>query len=363
MRSKYSTACLQFTVCLLPLFFPPFGGTEGGCQDIHFSQYTQTPLLVNPAQTGVFNERDMLIDNRVIANYKSQWGSLTQYPYRTFALSYDRIFLKSSAKSGGGYLGGGIAVYADKAGMVKISSTQINLLISGIVPVSKGHTLAGGLNSGIVLRTLDPSSAQWGSQFNGSEFDSSLPSDEANMSKVNYTHGDFSTGLLWSYKNPVAGGVSNKNGITLGCALYHAGRPNQAFISDIKTKQYNNVVLHGSGFQFIKGTNMEIHPSFLFMKQGPEQEITGGLSVRYVLQEESRYTGRVKGIALWLGSKYRAGDALIPEINIEMANYAFGVSYDVNMSSLKTASYGRGGLEFSLRFINPNPLSKAQTMY
>jgi len=32
-----------------------------------------------------------------------------------------------------------------------------------------------------------------------------------------------------------------------------------------------------------------------------------------------------------------------------------GISYDVNVSSLKTASNGQGGIELSLRYMSPNP--------
>ena len=155
------TTIILAAVLAAVFFFPLWGGLRGAfSQDIHFSQYTQTPLLLNPAQTGVYNERKMIIDNRVIANYKTQWQSLTKYPYRTFAISYDRTFLKNSAKANGGYLGGGITAFTDKAGMVKISNTHFKVNISGIVPVGDGNTIAAGLNGGIVLRALDPSSAQ-----------------------------------------------------------------------------------------------------------------------------------------------------------------------------------------------------------
>ncbi|MFH1322164.1 MAG: type IX secretion system membrane protein PorP/SprF [Bacteroidota bacterium] len=38
-------------------------------QDIHFSQFYQTPLIINPALTGSFNGQV-----RVLMNYKDQWG-------------------------------------------------------------------------------------------------------------------------------------------------------------------------------------------------------------------------------------------------------------------------------------------------
>ena len=56
-------------------------------------------------------------------------------------------------------------------------------------------------------------------------------------------------------------------------------------------------------------------------------------------------------------SYYRTGDAFIPTVMLEVASFSVGISYDVNVSGLTEASNGKGGMEISLRFINPNPFS------
>ncbi|MFH1319390.1 MAG: type IX secretion system membrane protein PorP/SprF, partial [Bacteroidota bacterium] len=93
----------------------------------------------------------------------------------------------------------------------------------------------------------------------------------------------------------------------------------------------------------------------LFLMQGPSTEIDLGCMVRYTLREESRYTGLLKETAILIGGYFRVGDAVIPSVMFEIANFAIGVSYDVNISGLKSVSTGRGGAEISLRYINPNP--------
>src|ERR1051325_5981967 len=45
-------------------------------QDIHFSQYNLTPLAINPAQAGAYKTIE------VIANYKSQWTSISPNAYK-----------------------------------------------------------------------------------------------------------------------------------------------------------------------------------------------------------------------------------------------------------------------------------------
>ena len=41
----------------------------------------------------------------------------------------------------------------------------------------------------------------------------------------------------------------------------------------------------------------------------------------------------------------------------EIGNFALGISYDLNVSQLRASSNMRGGMEISLRFVNPNPFS------
>ena len=54
-------------------------------QDIHFSQYNETPSLLNPALTGT----QYVIAASAI--YKDQWRSVT-VPYKTFGASYEMKF-------------------------------------------------------------------------------------------------------------------------------------------------------------------------------------------------------------------------------------------------------------------------------
>jgi len=45
---------------------------SAGAQDIHFSQFFETPLLRNPALAGIFTG-----DVRIQAVYRTQWASVT----------------------------------------------------------------------------------------------------------------------------------------------------------------------------------------------------------------------------------------------------------------------------------------------
>ncbi|NJN33789.1 MAG: hypothetical protein HC817_05590, partial [Saprospiraceae bacterium] len=44
-------------------------------------------------------------------------------------------------------------------------------------------------------------------------------------------------------------------------------------------------------------------------------------------------------------------DALIPTMRYDVGAFSFGVSYDVNLSALRSASYRRGGFEFNFAWL------------
>lgn len=52
-------------------------------QDIHFSQFFETPLLRNPALAGIFGG-----DFRIQGVYRNQWNSVT-VPYQTASLNVE----------------------------------------------------------------------------------------------------------------------------------------------------------------------------------------------------------------------------------------------------------------------------------
>ena len=52
-------------------------------QDIHFSQFNETPVILNPALCGT------AYDTRIVANYKNQWASVTS-PYQTYGISVEK---------------------------------------------------------------------------------------------------------------------------------------------------------------------------------------------------------------------------------------------------------------------------------
>ena len=102
-------------------------------QDLHFTQFYNAPLKLNPANAGAFKG-----DLRVISNYRNQWSSI-QSPFKTFAFSIDLPVFKYKWKNS--YLGLGLDVVNDRAGDLGLGSTQIDITASNILSLNKQMTM------------------------------------------------------------------------------------------------------------------------------------------------------------------------------------------------------------------------------
>ncbi len=319
-------------------------------QDIHFSQFRETPILVNPAQTGLHK------DLRVITNYKTQWSSVGT-PYKTNALSAELLLNKN--KSRNSHLGVGVQVFNDRAGDGKLSTTQALLSMSGIVKINKMSKISTGLIVGFGQRSVNYDNFKWDQQYNGSSYDASMSSGEAHAGQMSYIYPDLGAGACWSYGANQRQTYKESTGIkaTVGISAWHFGVPAYSFSQNFSDKLNSKIVFHGNVELSTKGANVKFLPEFLFVSQGKLKEFNIGGMVKYILKEGSQRTGRISGSAIALGANLRAKDAFIISSLIEHGNMAVGISYDVNFSRLKAASNGNGGFEVALRFSTPNPFN------
>jgi type IX secretion system PorP/SprF family membrane protein len=317
-------------------------------QDIHFSQYYESPLTLNPALTGAFSA-----DHRFIANYKTQWASITN-PYTTYAFSYDVGLMKKKLTTG--FLGLGVNFFSDKAGDSQFGTTKADLSIAYHLTVGVSSYLSAAIQGGYTQNSMNQDALYWDNQYDGSGgFNTSLPSGE-NIGVQSFSNADLSAGILYSYYAPETNATSNDGfKFNIGAAFYHVTAPKHSFYELLDEQLYTKYCVHGRASIGLFSTNTAIIPSFAYFRQGPAQEINVGTNFRFMLKEESKYTGFIKEAALSIGAHYRVADAISPQILLEVSNYAIGCSYDVNTSTLKRASNGRGGFEIMIRYMNPNP--------
>lgn len=315
-------------------------------QDIHFSQFDQTPQLLNPGLTGVFAG-----DARVAANYRDQWGSIDN-PYRTFAFNYDhRLFHNKWKKAS---LAVGLAAFRDEAGDLGLHTTSAVISISGTINLNKEQSLTAGIQSGMLYRGINTAGMVWGNQYDGQNHDPTANSGEVDRFNA-FVQPDVSLGIAWNFMGEEGFNHNKDLRFTVGTGLFHLNRPEQMFNLGVSDNLHIKWTLHGNGLVGLGSGKSFAVPMVMFALQGPSTEFIFGGMYRYLLKDAAKVTGFVRGAAISAGATYRWGDAITPMIMVELDRFALGVSYDVNVSGLTAASAYQGGLEITLRFISPNP--------
>ncbi|MFZ1423987.1 MAG: PorP/SprF family type IX secretion system membrane protein [Saprospiraceae bacterium] len=333
-------------IAIFLLFMVTWGAQS---QDIHFSQFYMSPTNLNPALTGVMNCK-----MRFVANYRNQWAPVLGFAnsFNTYNLSFDQKVPVGRYD----YFGFGGTFWGDKAGSLDFSTLQFKLSGSYSKRMSGSRTSANylvfGAEAGLNQRGVKFHNAIWGTQISTNGIDPNGTKDPA-IFDPSFLFADVSVGLLWfsvldKYSNFYVGG-----------AFSHLNEPLQNNIQSgtpgyIPAPLYSKLTIHGGGVFELSRKN-SINPGIVAFFQGPSFELNAGTSFRFG-SGTSRTNEQSFQLGLWtrLANKYKTADqtgihmdALILSARFDYNKYGFGLSYDVNTSSLKKANAGNNSFELS----------------
>ena len=305
--------------------------TVSFAQDLHFSQFMQSPLLTNPANTGFIPDGDY----RLGVNYRNQWASLTAFPYKTMSAFGDMQLLQNREQTG--WLGAGGLLLRDVAGAGVLTSTKIYGSVAYHQMINNGSLLSVGFNAGWANKRINTSDLTFPSQWNGQFFDVHQTALAPVFDATNISYWDIQSGLNYAY-------FPNANTyLNAGFSAMHLNRPletfwnNQSGIDNRIAVRYN-IFLNGS---FKLNDRLIIHPNMYFATQASSWELVGGMAASYDASGTGDYV-------LSAGAYYRYGESLIPTLGLGVKDLLFNFSYDITSSSLKNYISRRGAFEFSL---------------
>jgi type IX secretion system PorP/SprF family membrane protein len=306
----------------------------GKTQDIHFSQFFETPLLRNPSLAGIFTG-----DVRVQSVHRSQWNSVT-VPYQTTSLNAET---KLSIGNGHDFVTIGGQMMYDKAGSTDFKSVHVLPVINfhKSLSVEQNRYISLGFMGGYVNRTIDRSKITTNNQWGSGGFDPNLPNGETFANGM-YNYWDASVGS--TYNSNI--GESDANNYYVGFAFHHFTKPKVGFYENSKQVLPSKWVA-SLGLRYHFGEDSYITLQADHSKQGTYNETIGGLlySMNFVNGvKEAKYT-------LHAGAYLRWRDAFIPVIKLDYSPLSISFSYDANISQLKPASRGRGGYEVSISYL------------
>ncbi len=307
---------------------------NGFAQDPHFSQFFASPLTLNPAYTGKF---DGVF--RVAGNYRNQWPTINN-AFTTATASVDFGILQNKIPEFDTW-GVGIMGLNDQSGNKILNNNFISLSTAYHKALDENgyHTLTVGFQGTYANKRLNISRATFEDMLRADGFTGTTQEDFAhNTSNINLNYFDVNAGLLYS------GSTDGYNNFYLGVSTYHINRPKESFTGGNYILN-PRLTVHGGGYVPV-GRITTLHTSFIHQRQAGASETVAGAALSFKLNDDEDTE-----TALYTGLWYRVKDAFIPYAGIEFSGLRIGYSYDVNNSSLNTASNSRGGNEISLIYI------------
>jgi type IX secretion system PorP/SprF family membrane protein len=331
MKKFYTTFLICFTVLIAT------------AQDIHYTQFYNTPLTTNPALTGVFNG-----SYRIGAIYRNQWfagvnnSSFFNSPYQTPSISFDMPFF---LKNGDAVGVGGLILY-DDAGAGSISTFTAQASGSYIKHFGPGgkHQLSAGLQVGFTQVRLSAADQHFASQYSGNAFDQNLSSGVGLIPNVYYVN--LNVGLLYFGK------ITDKISLYVGGTFFNTTVPKVNLVSN-QDKQ--TLSLRGNvsgGMDFTIGRRFHILPSVMWQRQSVDNELNSGLGFGYDVNLHTNVTLGVYNRVNDLIDAFRQADAVIAYAAFQIKGAKLGVSYDFTVSKFGNSNTaGTGGLEISFMYI------------
>jgi type IX secretion system PorP/SprF family membrane protein len=200
----------------LIIFISVLSFGEVMAQDIHFSQFYDSPLNMSPALTGTD------APFRANINYRNQWSAFGK-PFQTIAGSVDMALLKKKDK--GAFIGAGLNFFQDKAGQTGLAKMLIAGNISSVLKTGSNSNLSIGFQGAYNQRSINLSNVRWDNQFNGTAYDPSLASGEASgILKKSFF--DLGAGLAYNYSSSSTNITSNDDfTLTIAAGAFHLNRP------------------------------------------------------------------------------------------------------------------------------------------
>lgn len=320
----------KFTILLFILTI----GVQLLGQDVHYSQVTSFPLLLNPALSGMFQGK-----NRAVFAFRNQNISIPNSAfsgvYNTFGASFETKILEEQSDQNAITVGG--MALSDYAGTGTLATNQV--VLSGSYSLSMDRYGRSFLNiggqAGLISRRIFSKDLLFESQIREFDFDPKLPNLESFLDGSSQIQPVFNLGVAYQQN------ISDQAMGVIGFSIYNLFRPDDFFVSTSTENNFSRMNLN-AGVAFELDETSKLFPSLVYMKQGSFSQLNAGVSYMKEINDIVSLTGAIRT---------RINDAYIFSAGLKYKNLLTTVSYDLTTSSLSRSNNSVGALELNLTYI------------
>jgi len=297
-------------------------------QDIHYSQFFNTPLNISPGLAGNFNG-----DQRLGLNLRQQWQNVP-VDYKSFDAFYE---FKTNSSHTTNHFNIGLLLNYDDTGDLGLKHNGVRAVVGYSLRLSDQWHLNPGLGIGLVQRRYDSSNATTGNQWTGRKFEPTIPAEFIGGESLTYINLNAGASLrYWK---------GERTFIDFGVSAFNINGVDQSFNNSATylanlSRRYNAFAM----MNIRAGKKLDVLLNGIYQTQTPHQEILVNGQIKF-------YIDKYFSKAIYLGAGMRLDDAWYPMFAIQVDDIYASISYDVNFSGFDLATDGRGGPEIAFRYL------------
>jgi len=313
-------------------------------QDIHFTQFSFSPLHVNPAQTGGFNGT-----YRIGGIFRDQAAAVTGIgsEFRTIHFFIDANLTKGFRKQD--WVGFGMNFLQDRSGVISLGSGGFIAQAAYHLGVNKNSDFSIGAQYGSVSMNIkDKDKAIFESSISGGGQSQDLMKLQ---DRASFT--DISVGVAYTTRL-----TNKKHKLVMGVNMARVNNPKVSLSSGGIGNRIGSMLSAHASLDYHLNDKLDLIPMIWIRNLKSNTQIAPQCMLSYLFnpQKEIRLNG---------GLGYRLGDALEIMAGMDIRNIKFQIGFDLTLSGQSAAQSpsGFGAVEFAAIYTGnitkkPNPKPK-----
>jgi type IX secretion system PorP/SprF family membrane protein len=310
---------------ILGIFFLSFA-QDTYAQTPYSSQNFNLNNFFNPATSGFG------INNKVQTIFRTQYEGVGS-AYRTIGLAADVALLRKNSYDKNNLFGMGVQAVSEQVldGVLQTNAITLSFANRLFFNESKTSSIALGISSTLITRTIDASKLTFGDQFNsGRLFNTS------SIEVINSIPSKFSSnvGLLYTLSN-------EQTFLQFGGSLFYINRSSTEQALEKFEESYQTLGQINFEKRVWENNTIAFHADY--QNRFESEFVYAGAVYSIPMNSKGENIDR-----FYIGCFYRTKDAIIPYVGLIYKKYKFGLSYDVYQSKMSLSSLRPQTFEFTI---------------
>ena len=310
---------------ILGIFFLSFA-QDTYAQTPYSSQNFNLNNFFNPATSGFG------INNKVQTIFRTQYEGVGS-AYRTIGLAADVALLRKNSYDKNNLFGMGVQAVSEQVldGVLQTNAITLSFANRLFFNESKTSSIALGISSTLITRTIDASKLTFGDQFNSGRLFNTSSIEVINSIPSKFS---FNVGLLYTLSN-------EQTFLQFGGSLFYINRSSTEQALEKFEESYQTLGQINFEKRVWENNTIAFHADY--QNRFESEFVYAGAVYSIPMNSKGENIDR-----FYIGCFYRTKDAIIPYVGLIYKKYKFGLSYDVYQSKMSLSSLRPQTFEFTI---------------